>query len=136
LRELSRMGKTILLSSNILLDLQDTCDTLAVMKNGRLTAYGPTNEIANQGQAHKKRNLSLRTIEIGDLNRAYAAAVNFPWVVADSVEADEAGCRLEMTIDGDERTCAALLAHLTGIGVNITYFGQTAARLEELFLES
>lgn len=134
LRELSRMGKTIILSSNILADLQDICDTLAVMSRGRLIACGPAAEIANQGQVRKRRSVNLRVVGPTDLARAYDVARVFPWVVADSLQADEGNCRLEMIIDGDEKTCAALLAHLTGTGVNIVHFGQTAARLEELFI--
>ncbi len=134
LRELSHMGKTILLSSNILADLHDICDTLAVMSRGRIVAHGPALEIANQGQLRKRRSVSVRVVAAADLNRAYEVARVFPWVVADSLQLDEAGCRLEMIVDGDEKTCASLLSHLTGTGVNVVHFGQTAARLEELFI--
>jgi ABC-2 type transport system ATP-binding protein len=134
LKELSHMGKTIILSSNILTDLQDICDTLAVMARGKLIACGPAQEIANQGQTRKRRSVNLRVVNEHDLARAYDMARAFPWVVADSLQTDEGNCRLEMIIDGDEKTCAALLAHLTGTGVNVVHFGQAAARLEELFI--
>ncbi len=136
LRELSRMGKTIVLSSNILVDMNECCDTLAVLAGGKLTAHGPVSQISSQGESQKNRSVSIRVINQADLAKAYEAARAFPPVVEDSIEVDQAGLRLELTLVGDEPTCAALLSHLIASGVPIVHFGQTAARLEEIFLES
>ncbi len=45
LRELQRMGKTILISSHILHELRDCCTRLAILERGRLLAQGPVAEI-------------------------------------------------------------------------------------------
>lgn len=134
LRELGRMGKTIILSSNILADLHDICDVMGVMANGTMVAYGPALEIVNQGQTHKRRSVNVRVVSSGDLNRAYDAACQFSGVVQESLSADETGYRLELVIEGDEKACADFLACLVSAGVNVVHFGQTAARLEELFI--
>lgn len=40
LKELHRMGKTILISSHILADLEDICDTVGILEQGRLVVSG------------------------------------------------------------------------------------------------
>lgn len=45
LRQLNTMGKTIIISSHILADLQEMCSDVAIMEAGRLLAAGPPREI-------------------------------------------------------------------------------------------
>lgn len=46
IRQLAAMGKTILVSSHILTELQDLCTHVAILEAGRLRACGPTETIA------------------------------------------------------------------------------------------
>ena len=45
LRELADMGKAVLVSSHILPELADVCDTVGILKAGKLVACGPVQEI-------------------------------------------------------------------------------------------
>ena len=45
LLQLQGMGKTIVISSHILAELQQMCDAIGVIEAGKLLAYGPPNEI-------------------------------------------------------------------------------------------
>lgn len=45
LKELHRMGKTILISSHILADLEDICDTIGVIEQGKLLVRGRLSEL-------------------------------------------------------------------------------------------
>lgn len=45
LTQLQKMGKTILISSHILAELQQMCDSIGVIEAGKLLAAGPPNEI-------------------------------------------------------------------------------------------
>ncbi len=45
LRELQKMGKTILISSHILSELRDCCTKIAIMERGHLLASGPIEDI-------------------------------------------------------------------------------------------
>jgi ABC-2 type transport system ATP-binding protein len=46
--ELQSMGKTILISSHILPELQEMCSDVAIMESGRLLASGPPDHILDQ----------------------------------------------------------------------------------------
>src|SRR5690606_2496956 len=45
LRELRRMGKTILISSHILRDLGDCCTSIGINERGQLLMHGPIGEV-------------------------------------------------------------------------------------------
>src|SRR5436309_14828358 len=48
LKELRRMGKTILISSHILPELQDLCNTVGIIERGELLSGGPWTGIVKQ----------------------------------------------------------------------------------------
>jgi len=134
LRELSRMGKTVLVSSHVLAELEEVCDSIAIVQRGKLVACGTTDEIANNFGGAAQRTVTVRVLTKLDLLRAEAATAEFMQVVKDSVVIDEAARRLEVDIMGDEASCADFLAYLTNAGVHVAQFGQKAIRLEEFFL--
>ena len=43
--ELKQRGKTVLLSSHLLADVQDVCDTIAILHQGQTKEYGPVRDI-------------------------------------------------------------------------------------------
>ncbi len=45
LRELRRMGKTILISSHILTELADCCTSIGIIERGQLLMHGPIHEV-------------------------------------------------------------------------------------------
>ncbi|MBI5366936.1 MAG: ABC transporter ATP-binding protein, partial [Planctomycetes bacterium] len=51
IRELGRMGKTILISSHILPELGDLCNKVGIIEKGQLVYTGPVSEVARQVQA-------------------------------------------------------------------------------------
>ncbi|HSJ52903.1 MAG TPA: ABC transporter ATP-binding protein, partial [Anaerolineae bacterium] len=50
LRELGAMGKTVVVSSHILTELAELCDSVGIVEKGRLVASGPVNQITQQVQ--------------------------------------------------------------------------------------
>ncbi len=46
--DLSRRGKTVLLSSHLLADVEDVCDRIAILYQGRIRAMGPMNELLEE----------------------------------------------------------------------------------------
>ncbi len=48
LKELRRMGKTILISSHILTELADCCTSIGIIERGKLLMHGPMDEIYNR----------------------------------------------------------------------------------------
>jgi len=60
LRELTRMGKTLFVSSHILPELADFCSTVGILEAGRLVACGRVDEIlraVDQGRSMRVRVL-------------------------------------------------------------------------------
>ena len=45
---LARRGKTVLLSSHLLADVEDVCDRIAILYNGRIQAQGPIKSLLEQ----------------------------------------------------------------------------------------
>ena len=50
LAELGRQGRTVLVSSHLLTELEAVCDHLVVIRFGRLVFAGPTTELVSQGR--------------------------------------------------------------------------------------
>lgn len=136
LRELSRMGKTIILSSHVLSEVQQMCDALGIMARGRLVSSGSAEKVINQIETLPRRGIKLRVLSLDDLKRASRIAETFPKLVKGSLRLDETGLNLDALIEGEDRTSAAFLAHLTMSGIFVAQYGQSTARLEELFLRN
>lgn len=60
LQSLSEMGKTIIISSHILAELQELCTDLAIIEGGRLIASGTPSDIADQ---LGKRQVAVRFLD-------------------------------------------------------------------------
>jgi ABC-2 type transport system ATP-binding protein len=50
IRALARRGKTVLLSSHLLADVEDSCDRIAILYNGRIQALGAMHDLLEQRQ--------------------------------------------------------------------------------------
>ena len=59
--ELAASGKSILVSSHILTELAEMCDTVAIIEQGRLLAVGTVDEIHRARQSH--RTVQLRVLD-------------------------------------------------------------------------
>jgi ABC-2 type transport system ATP-binding protein len=132
LRELSRMGKTVIISSHVLGELEDICEAMGIMQSGKLVAYGLTADVVSNFGRVGRRTVSMRVLTRLDLLRAIDAAKDFPDVIEDSIIPDEFGRKIEVEIKGDDTTCAAFLSHVTAAGVNISQFSQSANGITEL----
>src|SRR4051794_8128399 len=61
LKELRRMGKTILISSHILSELSDFCTSIGIIERGKLLAAGSIRDIQQQIRSH--RVLKVRVLD-------------------------------------------------------------------------
>lgn len=57
LRGLSSMGKTIVVSSHILAELEEMCTDVAIMHKGRVVAAGPMTDVIDRGSRRRLRVL-------------------------------------------------------------------------------
>ncbi|MEJ2555949.1 MAG: ABC transporter ATP-binding protein [Anaerolineae bacterium] len=126
LRELGAMGKTIVVSSHILMELAELCDSVGIIEKGRLVASGPLDEITR----HVKQGRTLRLKLISAQDEAEAVLRDQPGVG----QVYEANGFLEVEFLGDDEATASLLETLVARGVRLVSFGEVTSDLEDVFL--
>lgn len=130
LRELRDMGKTILLSSHILSELAELCDTVGIIDHGQLIASGSIEEI--QKRISQTRRLVLRLLDNKKIAREILTSNQH--VSSLSVLTEEP-FTAEVRFSGGEADAANLLENLVGSGVRVALFGEANANLEDVFLQ-
>jgi ABC-2 type transport system ATP-binding protein len=131
LRELRTLGKTILISSHILPELEELCTSVAIIDRGKVLASGRIVDI----EQRLRIGAVVRVRLIGD-DAAHESAAGWfatqPEVVSSEVGHDGS---IEIGFRGDDEAAAALLARAIGTGLPVTSFARAASDLEELFLQ-
>ena len=137
LKELHLMGKTILISSHILLELADLCDVVGVMEQGELKFTGSMDEIL--ARARQTGGGAVLTVGVGG-RQAQAAALLKGLAGVGSVEPTKTG-QLKVTFAeptaGEEAVAppAALVAKaLIEGGFALTRLDEEQMNLETAFM--
>jgi ABC-2 type transport system ATP-binding protein len=131
LRELRALGKTILVSSHILPELEELCTSVAIIDRGQVLAHGRVADI----ERRLRVGAVFRVHVLGDEDSVGAARAWFAGqqdVV--SSERLEDGT-IEIGFHGDDEGAARLLAAAVASGLRVATFSRAASDLEELFLQ-
>ena len=131
LRELRSLGKTILISSHILPELEELCTSVAIVDRGQVLAQGRVSDI----ERRLRFGAVLRIRVLGDAEAIEAARERFaadPDVASATILEDGT---IELGFRGDDAASARLLAETVGAGIAVISFARAASDLEELFLQ-
>jgi ABC-2 type transport system ATP-binding protein len=128
LKELRRMGKTIVISSHILPELTELCTMIGIIDHGRMQATGSVQEVVQ----HLSTGRRLRITVVGDGEAAVALLK--PLAAVHNVQIDNGA--IEATYEGDESTAADILQALTAGGIKVSGFSQVDGGLEEAFMRA
>jgi ABC-2 type transport system ATP-binding protein len=127
LKELARMGKTIIISSHILSDLEDLCNRIAIIEQGRLLYSGGLAEALRQLQGG-----AVFEVELGS-DHARAADLLRGLEDVESVVLDGGGA-LRVVLKAGARDTGFLAARLVGAGFTLLSLARREARLEDAFM--
>lgn len=131
LRELRSLGKTILVSSHILPELEELCTSVAIVDRGRVLASG---SIADIGRKLRLGEV-LRVRVLGGEEATEAARAWFegqPDVASATIDLNG---HIEIGFRGDEPGAAALLAAAISASIPVASYSPAATDLQELFLQ-
>ncbi len=126
-RELAADGTTILLSSHILTELTEMCDTVTVIDKGRIVASGTVQDIV--AGLRPRRVLSMR-LAVPDL-RLERFLLEQPGILA----VHETGAQVQFELDGDDQAQVQLIGRLVAAGFPVLEISARNVDLEDVFIE-
>jgi ABC-2 type transport system ATP-binding protein len=130
LRELRSLGKTIVISSHILPELEELCTAVAIVDHGQVLAHGRVADI--ERRLRFGAVLRVRILASHDLEEARAHFSADPRVASATILDDG---QIELGFRGDDEASAQLLASAIAAGIRVISFSRAASDLEELFLQ-
>ncbi|MEW6156949.1 MAG: ABC transporter ATP-binding protein [Verrucomicrobiota bacterium] len=126
LQELQRLGKTIIISSHILSELQTLCNRVAIIEKGRLIYSGPVQGVRDQMAAGQIYWVTVR----GDTTKALDLLKGRPEVT----EAVQVDGQVKVTLKDHETDPGFLAQTIVNGGLTLTGLWEDELGLEEVFL--
>jgi ABC-2 type transport system ATP-binding protein len=126
MKELRRMGKTILISSHILSELADCCTSIGIIERGQLLMHGPIEDVYRR--IRRNRQIEIKFMDRMDVGLSIVRSM--PETRDVRVEDHRATVELE----GDDAKVAELLDALIQQGVGLRSFNDKDPTLEDVFM--
>jgi ABC-2 type transport system ATP-binding protein len=126
LKELRRMGKTILISSHILTELADCCTSIGIIERGQLLMHGTISEVYRQIRGN-------RTIEVrfhDNVDVGVSILRSSPHLR--NITVDENVARIEL--ETDDKGVTELLRQLMQQNVAVQSYAEKDPTLEDVFM--
>ena len=133
--ELRRMGKTLVISSHILSEIGEMCNTIGIIERGKLLFAGPIDEAKRRLGEEQGRVIRIKVVEEGEDGRSTQALSDLFRGHPD-VAAQRPGGPGEIVIRLREgATDASFLARdVVRAGLRLTHLAETELSLEDVFL--
>lgn len=126
LKELRRMGKTILISSHILTELADCCTSIGIIERGQLLMHGPIEEVYRKIRGDRVIDVKFTT----NMDVGLSIIRSNPNLV--DIKVDNRSARFELQTD--DAGVESLLKQLIDQGVGVRSFADKEPTLEDVFM--
>ena len=126
LKELRRMGKTILISSHILTELADCCTSIGIIERGQLLMHGPIDEVYRRIRGNR-----MIVIRFTDSMEAGLSIIRSSPHLRD-IQVEDSSATIEL--DTDDAGVAELLRQLVSQNVGICSYSEKEPTLEDVFM--
>jgi ABC-2 type transport system ATP-binding protein len=125
--ELAARGKTVLVSSHILTELAEMCDSVGIIEQGQLLATGSVEEIQRERKQH--RELIFRVLDrAGEMAQRLSEHEHVQNLIVD-------GQWVRMEFSGEMSAQAELVKELVVAGFEIAEVTARTKSLEDVFLQ-
>jgi ABC-2 type transport system ATP-binding protein len=130
LRELKKIGKTIFISSHILSELAELCDSVTIIDRGRVRFTGTMAELGRGSDFSPTYSITLAEDGLDTLEQIQ----RIPGIV--NVEREEARPTFRITLDDLETVDTnALLRSVMDLGLSIVEFTEVRKHLNQAFMD-
>jgi len=126
LKELRKMGKTILISSHILSELADCCTSIGIIERGQLLMHGPIDSVYRQ--IRRNRIVEIRFVDNQDAGLAILRSD--PSLRGIDID----GNRVTAEFETDDAGLSDLLQRLVTNGIRMRSFSDKDPTLEDVFM--
>lgn len=139
LKELRRMGKTILISSHILHELAELCNQVGIIERGKLLFSGNVNEAIRRAKVGRTFHVMLtdRTRQAAEMLTKVPGVKKVTLRKAEDDERDATGDGnvIEVVFDDESATAPSdIPSMLVNAGYRINGYGEEAVNLETAFM--
>jgi ABC-2 type transport system ATP-binding protein len=130
IRELADRGKTILISSHILTELAEMCDSVGIIEQGQLLATGSVDDLHKQSANQSELNLRIlnRLNEVEQALDEIKLAISIDNVIVD-------GELVRLGFSGQTAHQADIVTHLVTRGFKVAEVSAHRKSLEDVFLQ-
>jgi ABC-2 type transport system ATP-binding protein len=126
MKELRRMGKTILISSHILSELADCCTSIGIIERGQLLMHGPIEDVYSR--IRRNRLIEIKFMDGMDVGLSIIRSM------PETRDVQVQDHRATIELEGDNTKVAELLDTLMRQGVRLRSFNDKDPTLEDVFM--
>lgn len=133
LRTLREMGKTVLISSHILPELSEMCDSLTILDHGELVFSGSVEELSDRMNGNAP--LDIRLAENAGAEAVETAVRILREMPCITEILQEEPFLLRVRLEGGEDVCMTVMREMVTKNVPVCDFHRAPMNLEKVFME-
>jgi ABC-2 type transport system ATP-binding protein len=123
-----KQGKTIFLSSHLLNEVADTCDTVIFINNGKILTHDTVKNITSSIQKNAIDVKFLDPLTNDEINRIKSFELIADLKIVNGI--------IQLDYDGTPQTSSKILAQLIGAGFNIVSYSPETVSLEDVYVST